>query len=103
MKKLASLSLILLTLSGCSVLRTHKADIEQGNVFTEKQVAGLNKGMTLSQVKRRLGNPLLVNVFTKQHVAYVYTYKAGYGSMKEKKLLLDFKDGKLASIDDTQA
>lgn len=98
MKKIISLALIALSLSGCSYMRVHKMDIEQGNIVTQENVSRLHKGMSKDQVKAIMGTPMLINVFTPNLVSYVYTFQAGYMPFKKSRITLLFERGKLHEI-----
>lgn len=97
MKKLISLVLIGLTLSGC-FLRTHKMDIEQGNIISQQDVSRLRLGMTEHEVKQIMGDPVLVNIFAANRLDYVYTYQRGYSNMLETRVICIFKHGRLTEI-----
>ncbi len=90
--------LLSFSLSSCSLFRVHKADIEQGNVFTAEDTARLRPGMTEAQVEAIMGAPVLINVFTSNRLEYVYTFKAGYGQMLEKRITVVFVKGKVSEI-----
>ena len=98
MKKSLILILIGLTLSGCSLFRIHKMDIQQGNIIKPEEVSQLHKGMTEDQVKAIMGTPVLMNVFTEDRMEYVYTFKKGYGEMQEKRVICIFVNGRLRDI-----
>jgi len=89
---------LLATLTACSFLHVHKMDIEQGNVITQAQVDKIHRGMTISQVKDIMGNPILTNVFDPSHADYVYTYKPGYGTPIEKHITISFRNGRADEI-----
>ena len=99
MKKLISLALISILFSGCSIFSVHKRDIVQGNIITQEEVSRLHTGMTTSQVKDVMGNPVLENIFTANRIEYVYTFKEGYKDTIEKRLTLIFKGGRLKEIE----
>ena len=98
MKKMISLLLIGFTLASCSLLRIHKLDVEQGNVFTQENVEKLRVGMTESEVKEVMGTPVLINIFTPNRIDYIYTLEPGHGRMSEKRLALIFQGGRLQEI-----
>lgn len=98
MKKLISLVLIGMLLSGCSLFRTHKMDVEQGNIIKESDVEKLHVGMSESQVKDVMGNPVLVNIFTPNRLDYIYTFRAGYGRPIEKRVICVFQNGRLKEV-----
>ncbi|TAK76446.1 MAG: outer membrane protein assembly factor BamE [Gammaproteobacteria bacterium] len=98
MKKSLILIWIGLTLSGCSLFRIHKMDIQQGNIIKQDEVKQLHTGMTQAQVKDIMGTPVLMNIFTPDRVDYVYTFKKGYGDMMEKQVTCHFVHGRLKEI-----
>lgn len=99
MKKIISLTMIFsfLLLSGC-FLRVHKLDVEQGNIITQENLSKLNTGMSETQVKDIIGNPLLINIFTPERIDYVYTMQKGYQTMVVKRITLIFQNGRLTEI-----
>lgn len=97
MNKLLPLALLCLALTGC-MLRTHKADIVQGNVITDGQVRQLHNGMSMASVREVMGSPVLVNVFTANKTVYLYTFQEGYGNMKKKSVSLTFQGGQVVDI-----
>ena len=98
MRKLLIMMSLWLSLTGCSYLHVHRMDVEQGNMITEEMVSKIHPGMTQAQVKDILGEPILANVFDKNRIDYVYTFKPGNGTMTEKYFTLVFRGGKLATI-----
>src|SRR3990167_5289690 len=99
MKKIILFVFISFILSGCSLFRVHKTDVDQGNIFTETEVSRLHKGMTEAQIKAIMGNPILVNIFTPNRIDYIYTFQAGYGKKIEQRVTLVFGQGRLREID----
>lgn len=98
MKKIISLVLIGFMLSGCSMFRVHKMDVEQGNVIKESDVDKLRIGMTESQVREVMGNPVLVNIFSPHRLDYIYTCRQGYGPQHETRVICIFQNGRLKEI-----
>lgn len=99
MKKLLCLFLITFCLSSCAFLSPHKRSIEQGNIFSDQQVASLRIGMSENEVKRIMGaDPVMKNIFTPTEVAYVYTIQPGGQEMKKKKVVCTFHHGRLVAI-----
>ncbi|OGT42181.1 MAG: hypothetical protein A3F42_02685 [Gammaproteobacteria bacterium RIFCSPHIGHO2_12_FULL_37_34] len=100
MKKTASFTIIflILILSSCSLFRVHKLDVEQGNIITQENINQLQRGMTESQVKTIMGDPILINVFTPKRLNYIYTYQKGYEKMMIKRVVLIFDDGRLQEV-----
>jgi len=93
------LSFLLLT--SCAYLPVYQPDVQQGNVITSSMVNQLYKGMTPSQVKRALGQPLLKSTFTQNRLSYVYTFKSGRKPMLLKYVSLTFRNGRLVNIEKT--
>ncbi len=85
-------------ISGCSFFHVHKMDIEQGNVLIPEEVNQIHRGMSESEVKKILGNPVLTNLFNENRVDYVYTFKAGNERMTETYVRIFFKNGTVADI-----
>jgi outer membrane protein assembly factor BamE len=101
MNKMLPLLLVCLSLTGC-MLRTHKADVVQGNVITDSQVKQLHNGMSMASVREIMGSPVLVNVFTPNKTVYLYTFQEGYGYMKKRSVTLTFQGGQVVDIQTTE-
>ncbi len=99
MKKMISLILLGFLLSSCSIFRTHKLDIDQGNIISEDEVSRLHTGMTTADVKNVMGSPVLTNVFTPNKIIYIYTFQEGHGTRQDKRLILSFYRGRLENIE----
>ncbi len=67
---LAAVIALSLALSAC--LKTHRIDIQQGNLITETEVAQLEAGMTKREVRYILGTPLVVDPFHQNRWDYFY-------------------------------
>ena len=66
--------LIALTLgTGC----VYRANIAQGNLVKEEDVAQLEVGMTRNQVRFLLGTPMVADPFHRERWDYVYYLKIG--------------------------
>ena len=78
-------------LSGC----VYRPDVQQGNLITTSEVKSIKKGMTASQVKSKLGDPLLVNIYQNNRILYVYTFQHGNHRMKEKRLIIYLKNDRV--------
>jgi outer membrane protein assembly factor BamE len=98
MKKVASVLSIVLFISGCAFLSTHKIDIEQGNIVTQEEVNQLHLGMSETEVKAILGSPILINTFSANQANYVYTLQKGHQPMTEKRITCIFKQNHLVLI-----
>jgi outer membrane protein assembly factor BamE len=88
-----------LTLSGCQYFRIYQHDIQQGNVITPQMVSSLHLGMSQNAAKRIMGEPILEDMFANNRAVYVYTFKPGKQKMREKRLILTFRNGKLVNIE----
>jgi outer membrane protein assembly factor BamE len=96
MRQLAAL-LACAALSGCGFAFVHKIDIQQGNVVTPQQVAGLKKGMTKAEVRQLLGTPLLTDVFHGERWDYYFSLTRR-GTLEERTTLaVTFENERLAA------
>lgn len=98
MKKLISLVLIGFVLSGCSLFRLHKMEIEQGNIITQEKVNQLRPGMNEAEVKDIMGNPVLVNIFSPDRLDYVYTLQKDYNKRYERRVICLFRSHVLKEV-----
>src|SRR5690606_5446845 len=88
---LTSLSLAgLLALAGCSFPGVYKIDIQQGNVVTQDMVDQLRPGMTRSQVRYIMGNPLITDTFHADRWDYLYSIQPGGGERLQERISLNF-------------
>jgi outer membrane protein assembly factor BamE len=98
MKKLLCLMLFSFCLSSCAYFHAHQRDIEQGNVWGEREVRALRLGMTETEVKHIMGEPIMKHLFTGDRLVYVYSMQRGGEARRMKKLICRFKEGRLQSI-----
>ena len=56
-----------------SVPRVYKATVQQGNVITQEMIDQLKPGMTRSQVRFVMGDPVIRSTFDADRWDYVYT------------------------------
>jgi outer membrane protein assembly factor BamE len=88
---LTSLSLTgLLALGGCSFPGVYKIDIQQGNVVTQDMIDQLRPGMTRSQVRFIMGNPLITDTFHANRWDYLYSIQPGGGERLQERVSLIF-------------
>lgn len=81
---LSSLTLVgLFALAGCSFPGVYKVDIQQGNVVTQDMIDQLRPGMTRSQVRFIMGNPLITDTFHANRWDYLYSIQPG-GSQRQQ-------------------
>jgi outer membrane protein assembly factor BamE len=94
-------------LGGCSatnnsrsgLFEPFKVDIPQGNYVTQDMVAQIRTGMTTDQVRFALGAPLLNNLFQPDLWSYVFRYKHAGGRVDLRRLVIHFKDQRVAKIE----
>lgn len=90
---LTSLTLVgLLALAGCSFPGVYKIDVQQGNVVTQDMIDQLRPGMTRSQVRFIMGNPLLTDTFHADRWDYLYSIQPGGGKRLQERVSLVFND-----------
>jgi outer membrane protein assembly factor BamE len=88
-----------LVVSACNLLAPYRAEVQQGNVVTQDMIAKLQPGMTRSQVRFALGTPLVVDPFRQDRWDYVYMLMK-QGAVKERRrIVVVFKDDKLAALE----
>ncbi|MCF6767274.1 outer membrane protein assembly factor BamE [Thiotrichales bacterium 19S11-10] len=90
--------LITLSLTSCSLLTPYTPPVQQGKIITANDIQKLKPNMTQDQVQFILGSPDVIDPFHKNTWHYVYTIQYYNTSMEEKKLIVSFKDNKLAKI-----
>lgn len=88
---LSSLTLVgLFALAGCSFPGVYKVDIQQGNVVTQDMIDQLRPGMTRSQVRFILGNPLITDTFHANRWDYLYSIQPGGSQRQQERVSLVF-------------
>ena len=88
-----------LALVGCQNFPgMHYPRVQQGAEISSKAVKQLKKGMTEKQVKNLMGQPLLDNATDANRWTYVWTLSENNQPMIVKKVVVIFKDGKVARI-----
>ena len=95
-KILISISLLLLSVTGCSV---YKIDIQQGNTLEAEKVAQLKIGMNKQQVQFLLGTPMLQDPFHPARWDYIYSFTPGGEEMRKHHLTLYFDKDVLVNMD----
>ena len=91
--------LVALLVAGCNILTPYKMDIQQGNVVTQDMLARVEPGMTRSQVRFALGTPLVVDPFRADRWDYVYLHMKQGAVTEQRRIVVVFKDDKLARIE----
>lgn len=88
---LPSLTLVgLFALAGCSFPGVYKIDIQQGNVVTQDMIDQLKPGMTQSQVRFIMGNPLITDTFHAKRWDYLYSTQPGGRQRYQERIALMF-------------
>lgn len=89
-------------LAGCSTFKfplVHRIAIQQGNVITQTMIDKLKPGMTRSQVRFVLGNPVLDDSLNRDRWDYVYTVQLGSGDQTQKVLQVYFIEERLSHFE----
>ena len=97
--RIAALLLLAIAVTGCSTLRfpgVHRITIQQGNVITQSMVDRLRPGMTKSQVRFVLGNPVVDDPLNQARWDYFYSIQVAGGDVIQRKLQLYFIDERLS-------
>ena len=100
MKRLLPCAALAVLLAGCDNLRfpgVHRITVQQGNVVTQQMIDRLKPGMTRSQVRFIMGNPVLVDPLDQDRWDYIYTFQlTGGGPRLRRVLSLYFLEDKLS-------
>ena len=91
--------LAIATAPGCSMIKLHRALLQQGNIVTQKMVDKLQPCMSREQVEFVMGRPVVQNTFDVDRWDYVYTFENRDGTRERKSVSLVFEDGALTSIE----
>lgn len=92
------IALVILSLGGCGWLAGYRPPVQQGNVVSSATLAKLKPGMTESQVRFILGDPLLVDAFNPNRWDYTYYDQPSFGKTTVKHLTLYFAKQRLVRI-----
>lgn len=99
MKKILITLLICCNLTACTYfLKPYRPPVQQGNVITDEAITGIKLGMLKSQVVNLLGTPVLANPLNPDTWNYVYTFQPSKGPMKTKKLVIYFRNNRVAGF-----
>lgn len=96
--KLLPFFLFLSLVAGCA---PYKMDIRQGNLITPEMRERLKVGMSQTQVRALLGQPLVMDPFHPGRWDYVYTYEHSHVLKEKQHMTLYFTGGTLSRIDDS--
>lgn len=99
MKYFFLLTLLLFSLSACSIFHPYTPSVEQGIKLTPEKIKQLQPGMTKDQITYLLGTPSVNTPYNSDQWGYVYSYqKTAYEPIMVQTLTLQFKGNKLTKI-----
>lgn len=92
---------LLCAVSACTVdfPGVHKVAIQQGNVISQKMVDRLKPGMTRSQVRFVLGNPVVDDPLDANRWDYISTFGLSGGEVNQFRLIVFFDGDRLSRIE----
>nr|WP_298413883.1 outer membrane protein assembly factor BamE [uncultured Halomonas sp.] len=96
--KIATFSIALSLVGGCSYFSVYKRDLPQGNLFTQDMVTQLKPGMSREQVVYVMGMPLLRTPFDENQWEYVSRLDEAYAGVKQRRVTLTFANNQLVDI-----
>jgi outer membrane protein assembly factor BamE len=85
--------------SVASRLNPYRAEVVQGNVITQEQVAQLKPGLSKLQVRQVLGTPLVTSVFHENRWDYVFTIDRQGTEPQKRRLTLTFNGERLEKFE----
>ncbi len=94
--------IMLLVTTSCSTFRfpgVHRINIQQGNVISQSMIDKLKPGMTKSQVRFVLGNPVVDNPLNQNRWDYIYTIAIAGGKQIRRVLILHFDQDRLSHFE----
>ena len=89
----------IIVITGCSNLRfpgVHRITIQQGNVITQQMIDKLKPGLTKSQIRFVLGNPVIDDSLDRERWDYVYTIQVAGGDTFRRDLTLYLIEDRLS-------
>ena len=102
LNRLAIAIIACVMLAGCSTFRfpgVHRINIQQGNVITQTMIDKLKPGMTRSQVRFVLGNPVLDDSLNRDRWDYIYTISIAGNTPLQKVLQIFFVEERLSHFE----
>jgi outer membrane protein assembly factor BamE len=99
--RIAVLAFLALALCGCELV--YKLPTRQGNVLEQKELDGLELGMSREQVKFLLGTPIAASSFREDRWDYVGYYKNPRGKVFSRTVSLYFEGDNLVRMDGQKA
>lgn len=95
--RLISITILVLVLSAC--IKTHRIDIQQGNLVTDAEIAQLSPGMTKREVRYILGTPLVVDPFHQNRWDYFYSLDVKGEETIQRRFTIVFEDDLMKDIE----
>lgn len=98
MKQLTTTTFLLVAIiivSSCSSLSPYKVPILQGNIFEEKDIVKLEKGLNKEQVQFIFGTALIKDPFRQSRWDYFNSIQIGEQIITESKLTIFFDNDNL--------
>ena len=98
----AALLVLACAVTGCGSVQfpgVHRITIQQGNVISQKMVDRLKPGMTRSQVRFVLGNPVVDDQLDADRWDYVSTFGISGGDINQFRLIVFFENDRLARVE----
>lgn len=95
MRQLTIALIITLFSIGLASCKSYRYDVQQGNIITPGMVGSIHKGMTVLQVEKTLGTPILTNLYKDNRLVYLYTMQPGHGHYQQRKLVIYFRNGRV--------
>ena len=95
MKQLLNKLLLFSTImfiSSCSSLSPYKVPVLQGNIYEEKELEQLSKGLTKEQVQFIFGTALVKDPFHQERWDYYNSVQIGENKITESKLTVYFNN-----------
>ena len=86
-------------LSGCGLITPYQPNVQQGNLIDQSRYDVLRPGMSKAEVVRIMGSPVLENVISSDHWAYVYTFQRRGGPIAKKRIDVYFQNGRVTQVD----
>lgn len=98
--KLLLITLAATVVVGCmpklKIPSVHRITVQQGNVITQEMIDRLKPGMTRSQVRFVMGEPVFRNTFDNNRWDYIYTIEVGAQYEDQKRVSVYFENDLLA-------
>ena len=96
------IALLIVALAGCSTFRfpgVHRITVQQGNVISQSMIDKLKPGMTKSQVRFILGNPVIDDPLKSEQWDYIYTIQVAGGATIRRPLIIHFLEDRLSHME----